>query len=456
MRTLAEIRADIERLDAAKASNWALTARPEQIPPAGYRKFVYMAGRGTGKTRTAAEEIARIADENPGCVIAVVARKDLHLETICFGGESGLCAVIPPAKQKRYYTTSGDVHLVLTNGSVIRGFSSEKPDNIAGYNLTAWWLDEFALFAPKNAAAVVWQLQMATRKRGTAPKGVITTTPRQVKHMRELVEESKTDPGVVLVRGKTMDNKANLSEEFIRDIHAEHAGSRLGRQELDGELLDDVPGALFDGDMIAAARADWPDPAPTTFDRVVVGFDPSGGGTDATGIVVGGQIGTQVFVLADYTTNGTPGARFEAGCQAAYDHGASVILYEHYFGADLNVYGLQEAWKNLVARGIVNGPCPKIKPTELRGDKAKRAEPVVALYEQGGRVFHAPGLDELEEEQTSWEPGTKAASPNRIDALTYMVRFFTDKPRNAKAPQAPKGALAAAKGSSPFGGKRLR
>jgi phage terminase large subunit-like protein len=425
----------------ADARDWSKTARPEQIPPPGYRIWIYMAGRGAGKSRSASQEIAKIAKENPGCVIAVVARKDLHLETICFGGESGLCAVIPPEEIERYYTTRGDVHLVLKNGSVIRGFSSEKPDNIAGENLTAWWLDEYGLFTPSNAVAVMWQLKMATRKKGTAPKGVITTTPRQVKHMRDLVEEASNDPRVVLVRGKTNDNRANLSEEFIRDIHEEYAGTRLGRQELDGELLEDVPGALFNGDMIAAARADCPDPLPTSFDRVIVGFDPSGGGTDATGIVVGGQIGPHIYALADYTINDTPGARFEAGCRAAFDYGASLILYESAYGADLNAYGLQEAWRNLTARGLVEGDPPKIKPTTLRGDKAKRAEPVVALYEQGGRIFHAADLDQLEDEMTTWDPSdAKAPSPNRIDAWTYVVRHLTDKPRNSKAPQVPKGS----------------
>lgn len=433
----------------ADARDWSKTARPEQLAPATYKQWIVQAGRGFGKTRCAAEEVAKIADANPGCTIAVIAQRDQKLDTICFNGQDGssLCEVIPKSKQVRYYSTSGDIHLKLTNGSIIRGFSSEKPDGIAGYNLAAWWADEFALFSPKNAGAVLWQLKMAARKKGVAPRGIITTTPRRVQHMRDILKKAEADPQIVVTRGRTMDNQANLAPEFIEEIHKEFGGTRLGMQELEGELLDDVPGALWSGDLIAAARAACPDPMPEAFDRVIVGFDPSGGGEDATGIVVGGQIGTQVYALADYTINDTPGARFEAGCRAAYDYGASVILYEHYFGADLNLYGLQEAWRNLLARNVVEGEPPKIKATTLRGDKAKRAGPVVALYEQGGRVFHAAGLDQLEDEMTTWDPDdSKAPSPNRIDAWTYVVRYLTDKPRTPVAAAVPRGSRAQVRG----------
>lgn len=438
---ITEIRARIAELDAAKRSNWSEQARPNQVAPASYKQWIVQAGRGFGKTRCAAEEVARIADENPGCTIAVIAQKDQKLDTVCFNGQDGssLCEVIPKSKQLRYYSTSGNVHLVLTNGSVIRGFSSEKPDGIAGYNLAAWWADEFALYSPSNASAVMVQLKMATRKKGVIPRGIITTTPRRVQHMRDLVAKAEEDPdNYVLVRGSTKDNEENLAPEFIEEIHKEYAGTRLGLQELDGVLLDDNENALFSGDLIAAALAKS---MPAAFDRVVCAIDPSGSATgDAMGIVIVGVSGEDIGVLGDYTTNGTPEFRYLAACRAAHVHGASQFVVETNYGGDATAAGLRAAWTRYDAPD--KGRLPTIVPVTAKGDKAARAEPVVGKYEQG-RVSHAPGplgkgLELLQGEMLDWEPGSPT-SPNRLDACVWGIRHLTDKPRNAKPAQVPTG-----------------
>ncbi len=453
MAQLAKLKARIEEIQDAKRNNWALTARPNQIAPKHYRQWIVQAGRGFGKTRCAAEEVARIADENPGCTIAVIAQKDIKLDTVCFNGQDGssLCEVIPQSKQERYYSTSGNVHLVLKNGSVIRGFSSEKPDGIAGYNLAAWWADEYALYAPDNAKRLLTQLKMATRKRGVMPRGIITTTPRRVQHMRDLVKKCEEDPeNYVLVRGSTRDNEENLAPEFIEEIHKEFDGTREGLQELGGVLLDDNPNALWAAELIAVACAK---PMPASFDRVVVAIDPSGSATgDATGIVVVGVASEDIGIIGDYTTNGTPEHRYLTACRAAIKHGASQFVVEVNYAGDATAAGLRAAWPRCDDED--KGKLPTIIPVTATKDKAARAEPVVGKYQQG-RVSHAEGLEALETEMLDWEPGS-STSPNRLDACVWGVRHLTDKPKNSRPPQAPKGALAAAKGSSPFGGTRLR
>lgn len=421
----------------ALKSNWSITARPEQVAPKHYRKWVIQAGRGWGKGRAACEEVARIALTHPGCTIAVIARKDVQLDTICFNGTEGssLCEVIPKHLQQRYYSTSGNVHLVLTNGSVIRGFSAERPDGIAGYNLTAWWADELALFTTKNADEVMRQLGMATRKRGTVPRGIISTTPRRVPHMKALIDEAAADPRVIIQRGATLDNAANLSDAFIADQYAKHGGTAWGRQELEGEYLNEVAGALWNDDLIAAARAR---PVAERFDRILVSVDPSGSATgDATGIVVMGVVvaerttpaGTvkdgHISVLADFTTDGTAEHRYAQCVAAAMAFGAGTCIYESNFGGDATAAGIRAAWRDVGGSKAMPFTIEDVHATQ---DKGARAIPVVSVYQQG-RVAHAEGLEQLEAELTTWEPGVTPQSPNRLDALVHGVRFLTDKER---------------------------
>lgn len=421
----------------ALKSNWSITARPEQVAPKRYRIWLIQAGRGWGKTRTAAEALAKIAIDNPGCTVAVIARKDGLLDTINFNGQDGssLREVIPQHLQGRYYSSSGDVHLVLTNGSVIRGFSAETPDGIAGYNLAAWWIDEYALMPAKNAAAVMQQLGMATRRREVRPRGIISTTPRRVPHIKELLDDAVTDDSIVIIRGATLDNQANLSPEFIADQYAKHGGTAWGRQELEGEYLNEVAGALWNDDLIAAARAR---PIAERFDRILVSVDPSGSATgDATGIVVMGVVvaerttpaGTvkdgHISVLADFTTDGTAEHRYAQCVAAAMAFGAGTCIYESNFGGDATAAGIRAAWRDVGGSKAMPFTIEDVHATQ---DKGARAIPVVSVYQQG-RVAHAEGLEQLEAELTTWEPGVTPQSPNRLDALVHGVRFLTDKER---------------------------
>lgn len=371
--------------------------------------------------------------------VAVVGRNYKDVKDVCFEGDSGLCQIIDPENIRAY--NRSDVVLTLSNGSIAFAYTSEKPDGMRGPQFNLFWADEFAAFAPRNAEDVMMQLTIATRRKGAVTKrGIITTTPRRVSHMKKIVEDAKTDPSIVIRRGKTGDNLANLPKGYMENMNRLYGNSRIGLQEIEGILLEDSPGALWSGDMIAAARALWPEQLPN-FDLVYIGVDPSGGGDDATGVIAVGLHRGVIYVLGDYTTAGTPMERFSAVCRAAYEHGASRVCIESNFGADLNIVGFESAWKHLVGRGEVDGPMPKAVLSAVRGDKAKRAEPIVTLYEQGGRVAHAPGvLDQLETEQLEWDPTEKSsASPNSVDALTLAARALTDKPRNAKPAQVPTG-----------------
>ncbi len=381
-----------------------------------------------------------------------MAQKHLDLRDVCFEGDSGLTRVIPHDLIERHQRSVGDSWLRLTNGTIIRGFSSETPDAIRGHQFDAAWLDEAAAYTPANATDVLAQLTFAMRRKGSTPHTIITTTPRRVKHMRDLMARVG-EPGVYLSTGSTRDNEAHLGAEALAEMERMYEGTRLGLQELHGQLLDDNEHALFDGDMIAAALAK---PMPSSFDRIIVAIDPSGSATgDATGIVVAGLSGEDIGVLADRTTNGTPEHRYVTACRAAHEFAASAMWFEANYAGDATAAGLRAAWKQL-AREDADWPAkmPAIHPVTARGDKAARAEPVVAQYERG-KVSHAAGLDELHAEMLDWEPGSPN-SPNRLDACVWSVRILTDKPKGGKAPQAPRGPLASASGSSPFGGRKMR
>jgi phage terminase large subunit-like protein len=427
-----------DEIAEAERYNWAKVGRPEQQEPEDYATWVIQAGRGFGKGRAASETVRKWC-EKPNQHIAVIGQKFADVRDINFGGPSGLVKVIPSHLQapNGFHRSLGDTHLVLTNGSIIRGFSSENPDSLRGHAFDGAVLDEWAAYSPAVAQAVLDQVWFCLREAAT-PRVIIPTTPRRVTHVRELLKRAETDPSIVITRGRTSDNTA-LSAVALAELNRRYAGTKLGRQELDGELLDEVEGALFGGDLVSRARALWPAQPPTRYDRIVVGFDPSGSqGGDACGIMVVGLLDDIVYVIADYTVNGTPETRFEAGCRAAYDHGASQVWCEYNYGGDMNLAGLRSAWRHLTERSTVDGDPPKFLLSTLRGDKARRAEPVVAIYEQA-RARHAPDLDELEAELQEWTPNEGGASPNRLDSLTIAVRALTDKHRNPKAPAVPRG-----------------
>jgi phage terminase large subunit-like protein len=441
----------IRRVDADRY-DWPRHARPSQREPRNYFVHAIVAGTGFGKTRTGAETVRRWAKRRVG-TYAVIAKNDREVRRICFEApKAGLLAVIPPQDVAGYKKGAGETELTLTNGSRIMAFSAETPDNLRGYAFDGIWIDEMAAFS-KNTAQDTWDVAMFRLREAVDPHVIVTTTPKNVPHIKTLMAKLATEPGWVLTTGHTQENRANLSPRMLGELERAYAGTRLGRQELAGELLEDVEGALWTLELIAAAtwRTDAYGPLPDLVE-VVTSVDPSGSETgDATGIVTLARArptaaeglgtvtsiatgmppeGGPIIVLADASTKGTPEHRYSTACLEAYRHSAGVILMENAYGGDNVFMGIRSSWADLVRREIIDPsvPVPRLVVAPTKGkSKADRAQPVVGLYEQtaGGaeRIFHAGMLAELEDELTTWEPASKW-SPNRLDALVHGVRHL--------------------------------
>lgn len=428
----------VKKLERAAKYDWATNARPEQIEPEAYRNWLLIGGRGMGKTRTGAETVRDWVNNQGLRRIAVIAKGSRELRDVCFQGVSGLLSVFPADEVQDYRKGLGDTYMVTKGGVMIIGYSAEAPDAIRGQAFDAIWGDEFAAW-PKHLAQDMFDQAWFCMRESEDPRMILTTTPKRVQHLMDLLERAEeADSGVVITRGKTSDNKG-LSKAAMIELYHRYAGTHLGRQELDGELLTDVEGALWVPEMIEVAR--W---APTEenpelpkFRKVIIGVDPSGSATgDATGIVaLGYTADRKLYVLGCYSTKGLPGVRYEAVCRAAERHrhqGARCeILVEYNFGGDNAIFAIDKQWKHMQDAGLIQGVCPTLKKSTLKGDKAVKASPFAMLYQQQmnlgiERVFHVPatlanGIDKLENEMLSWAV-TDKQSPNSIDAATIAGR----------------------------------
>ena len=330
-----------------------------------------------------------------------------------FEGESGIISVL-----NRYgiykdsdYNRSRSAY-VLPNGSRIKGFSAEKPDRLRGPQHHGGWADELAAWQYPEA----WDQYLFGLRLGDNPQTVVTTTPRPTPIIKGLIK----DPETIVVRGTTYENAANLAQSTLATLQVKYGDTRLGRQELYGEILDDNPGALWTRRVIEEARL-TSDNLPV-FIRVVVGVDPavtSGEDSDSTGIVVAGMSGNgHYYILADETMKASPQQWAEKAVFTFEQHKADRIIAETNNGGDLVVHLLQQ----------VKSTVPVRKVTASRG-KAVRAEPIAALYEQG-RVHHIGYFGQLEDEMCEWEPGVSDKSPDRMDALVWAL---TDLSENSNA-----------------------
>lgn len=379
---------------------WLATARPEQLPPSSkpWLVFLYLAGRGAGKTRAGAEWLAQQAREHPGSRWAIVAPTYADARDTCVEGESGLLRALGD-DVATWNRSLGE--LILTNGARLKLFSADEPERLRGPQHHGAWCDELAAWRNPEA----WdQLQFGLRL-GQAPQVFVSTTPKPTKLMRSLVERD----GVVLRRGSTFDNAENLAPAALDELRARYEGTRIGRQELYAELLLDTPGALWTAELIEAHRHQGVAPA---MRRVVVAIDPavtSGEDSDETGIVAVGQgVDGDLYVLADRTLRATPDAWARAAVDLYDELEGDRIVAEVNNGGDLVETVLR----------TVDPSVPLRKVHASRG-KRVRAEPVAALYEQG-RVHHVGGLVELEDQMCSWTPDA-ASSPDRLDALVWAI-----------------------------------
>jgi len=386
---------------------WLEDARENQLPPEGnWLTWLIMSGRGWGKTRTGAEWIAHNAITQDRTRWAVVAPTFADARDTCAEGESGLINILNRYKALANWNRSiGEI--LLTNGSRIKLFSAEEPDRLRGPQHHGAWCDELAAWIRPEAYD---QLQFGLRL-GERPQTVITTTPKPVPLLKNLL---KRDSAVV-TRGSTYENRANLAETALAELEARYGNTRLGRQELQGELLEDMEGALWTRAWIENQRLEPKDMPPLY--RIVVAIDPavtSGEDSDETGIVVAGATSEgHFYVLEDATLKATPDGWGRRAVQAFNDWSADKIIAETNNGGDMIIATIQQ----------VDRLIPVKKVVASRG-KQLRAEPISALYEQG-RVHHVGMFSKLEDQMVTWTPESRQ-SPDRLDALVWALTELKD------------------------------
>ena len=401
----------IERLER----NWHYWRRPDQAEPDGdWRTWLVMAGRGFGKTRMGAEWVRAAAERTPGIQIALVGATDNEVRRVMVEGPSGLLAIAHWRLRPSWEPTLG--RLTWPGGAQAHVYAASEPERLRGPQHHIAWADEIGKWAHADEA---WDNLMMTLRMGDA-RVIATTTPRPIKLVRRLVAEEK----VRKTYGRTRGNRAHLADAFLQDVEADYAGTRLGRQELDGELIEDVEGALWTRDLLEKQRARR---VPELV-RVVVGVDPPASATgDACGIVAMG-LGRDAcgYVLEDASVSGMrPEGWASAVAACAARHGADCVVAEANQGGDMVTSVLHSADAGLAVRKAY-----------AKDGKVARAEPVQLKYE-AGRIFHVGAFPELEDELCGMQMGGgyqgPGRSPDRGDALVWAAtELMLGKARGAR------------------------
>lgn len=381
-------------------SNWRTIARPNQIAPDGeWRTWLILAGRGWGKTRTGAEHIHEVVRSGKAKRIALVARTAGDIRDVVVEGESGILATALPHERPHYEPSKR--RLTWKNGAVATTFSADKPDQLRGPQFDYAWCDELAAWRYTEA----WDMLMFGLRLGDDPRVVVTTTPKPTKIVRELAKQATTR----LTTGTTYENRDNLAEAFFEKIVKKYEGTRLGRQELNAEILTDIPGALWTYDLIDRTRLAHNDVKLRDMVQMVVAIDPSASAnedSDETGIIVAGiDENEHGYVFNDLTLIATPDGWAQAAISAYHSYMADMIVAERNNGGDMVEHTLQTVDKTVPIQTV----------WASRG-KRTRAEPVSALYEQG-KIHHVGTFPELETQMCEWLPGED--SPDRMDALVW-------------------------------------
>ncbi|HEU4911415.1 MAG TPA: terminase family protein, partial [Actinomycetes bacterium] len=335
--------------------------------------------------------------------IALVAPTGPAARDILVEGESGILACSPPDDRPQWEPSKRK--LTWPNGAVGFTYSGEEPDRLRGPQHFDAWLDE-----PAHMPLIedVWSNLLFGMRGGKAPRIACTTTPIPSKWMKKLI----ADPFTVSVAVSTYANIQNLPEHFAKMILERYEGTRLGRQEIHGEILSDVEGALWDWTMIEKAGIE-PADAPVAYDRIVIAVDPAGTShnkSDETGIIVLGSADGNFYVLDDRSGRFKPNVWANRVTSAYEEYDADVIVAEDNYGGEMVESTIEAASDSAVK--------PRIKRVNSRRGKIIRADPVVALYERN-RVFHVGMFNDLEDQLTTWVPGS--TSPDRLDALVHGI-----------------------------------
>jgi len=377
--------------------NWRFWARPDQLPPHGdWFCWLIRSGRGAGKTWTGANWVIERAKQNLAPIALIAQTKADARDTMVELGPSSIMKVAPPDFMPEYEPSKR--RLTFPNGATATVFSGDEPNQLRGPQHSTVWIDELAKFKYPDET---WDNMEFGLRLGDAPQVLVTTTPRPLPIIRRLIKDKRTVDIVV----STFANKHNLSSSFLERIKARYDGSRLGKQELYGELLDDTPGALWTADLIDKTRVeDTP-----RMKRIVVGVDPAVSATttsNATGIVACGVgIDGHLYILADATIAGTPKEWGKAVINLYQNVKADKIIAEGNQGGDLVKANIRQ----------IDRYAP-VKMVRATRNKFTRAEPIATLFEQG--KAHIVGrLPQLEDELTTWVHGEK--SPDRLDAMVW-------------------------------------
>ena len=393
-----------------------LVLREAQKPPlrSGWSTWLLLGGRGSGKTRAGAEWVHHIASavrpfaDRVTSPIALVGETVADVRDVMIEGPAGILATAV-YNRPAYEVTRR--RLVWPNGAVAQAFSAHDPGSLRGPQFAAAWCDELMKWPyPREC----WDMLQFGLRLGDWPRLIATTTPRPLK----LLADVMADAGTVTTRMRTDDNAAHLAPGFLALIRARYAGTRLGRQELDAEVVAERPDALWSRAMLDAARDD----ADVPLGRIVVAVDPPASGkatSDACGIVVAGMAADgRIVILADHTVAAAKPARWASKAVAAYRAaGADVLVAEVNQGGDMV--------QSVIA---AVDPSVHVKPVRATRGKWRRAEPVAALYEQG-RVVHRGLLAELEDEMCDFglDGLSSGRSPDRLDAMVWAVAELTNE-----------------------------
>lgn len=406
----------------AGSARWHLRqARESQLQPRTKAPiWLFLGGRGAGKTRAGGEWLKERVESGKGRWIHLVARTPADVRDTMLEGESGILSLYDEDDPRRPKYIPSQRCLIWPNGARALVFSSYEPDQLRGPQCDTIWGDEPAAWMRQKET---WDNMMFGFRLGSDPRAMFTTTPRPTKLMKKLVDRAKKGQGIVMTHSTTYENIENLAPPFRDEILAQYEGTSLGRQELHAAMLEEVEGALWRREWIEAHRR----PSPPGLKRVIVSVDPSTsetGAGNAAGIIVAG-LGEDGhgYVLGDHTTHASPEKWARVAIGAFESHQADRVVAEGTQGMGLVKLTLQTVDPNI-----------PVKMVSARRGKWLRAEPIASLYEQG-KVHHCGEFTDLEDQLCLWTPGDD--SPDNLDALVHALTELMTGSKGAVVVHAP-------------------
>lgn len=426
-----ELRQFLDSADPAALMNlrysWPFWARPEQMEPPStalpsgpWWYWIALAGRGWGKTRAGSEWV-RQRKEVCGR-IAIVAETAADARDVVVDGASGIMACSPPWDKPVFEPSKR--RITWDNGAYATLYSGEDPEQLRGPQHSAAWIDEFAKY---RYAQQLWdQLKFGLRLRptdGTPPRAFITTTPKPTEALKKIIAHKRC---VTVIRS-TYDNQENLAEEFLEELRDTYEGTTLGQQEIHAAILDEAKGALWTRATLENTRISK-EKGDDFYKRTVIGVDPQTVAQRGTTGIVGVSLGEDGhgYVRGDASGSYSPNGWAERAVDLYFDLGADTIVAEGNQGGDMVQSTIASYCKDKRIVGV------NVKTVWARHGKQARAEPVAARYEQG-RIHHVGTFAMLEAQQVTWEPESKQASPDRLDALVWACTELLIKPKAQQA-----------------------